>query len=226
MYGPCCVCTAGPGRARGTRSAHDPPVANSHLCGSTMNESARSRPVNRSRELRQQQRGQSVGAIDVEPGIDLAATSAHPSRSSMTPAFVEPAVATTIPTSRAVTDRRAQGVARQPAVGSGRHDQRLEPEEVQGVVDRGVRGVGDGDQSSAAGTLAADGQRRQVADRSAAHEATSRARGHAGGAAQQIDHLVLGGDRAGAFQPRLCGEAPRRHDGVHPHRRRPTATAG
>jgi hypothetical protein len=36
---------------------------------------------------------------------------------------------------------------------------------------------------------------------------------------RRIDHLVLGGHRARALQPRLGREAARGDDGVHPHRR-------
>ena len=144
----------------------------------------------------------------------------------MTPAFVEPAVATTMPTSVRPPIAARRRLARQPAVGPGRHDQRLEAEEVQSVVDRGVRRVGDGHQRSATGALATDRQRRQVADRAAAHEATRRAGGHAGGATQQVDHLVLGGDRAGTFQPRLGGKARRLTRWCPSTPMRPTATAG
>ena len=174
-----------------------------------MNESARSMPANRSAQLGQQQRRQAVGAIDVEPRIDLVGDIG---------AAVEIVDHTCVGRTAgghddadivAVADRGAQRLAGQPAVGTGRHDQRLETEQVQRVVDRGMRGVGDGHDPAIAGALAPDGQCRQVADRSAAHEAARRRRRHAGRSAQQIDHLVLGGDRAGALQPRLGREAGR-----------------
>ena len=94
------------------------------------------------------------------------------------------------------------------------------PKQVQRVVDRCVGGVGDGNEPATAGAFAPDRQCRQVADRATAHEASGGARRHARGAAQQIDHLVLGGDRAGALQPRLGRRSfACRHDRVHPHRR-------
>ena len=39
----------------------------------------------------------------------------------------------------------AQCLAGEAAIGARRNDQRLESQEMQGIVDRGVSGVGDGD---------------------------------------------------------------------------------
>ena len=114
-----------------------------------MNESARSKPANRSREFRQQQRGQSVGAVDVKPGIDFAGDIGAAGEIVDDSGVCRTGRGDDDADIGAATDRAAQRIARQPAVGSGRHHQRLEAEDVQGVVDRGMRGVGDGDQSSA-----------------------------------------------------------------------------
>ena len=108
-----------------------------------------------------------------------------------------------MPTSRRSPIVGSKCLAGQPAVRTGGNDEWLETEQVQRIVDRRVRGVGDRDERPTRCTLSPDGQRRQVADRTAAHEAAGCFHRHSCGAAEQFDHLVLGSHRAGTFQPRL-----------------------
>ncbi len=114
--------------------------------------------------------------------------------------------------------RRSQGGSREPAVGGGRHDDRLHAEQPQRVVDRGVGGVGDCRQPASTGHVAGDGERRQVAVRASEREAPAGALRHPGQLPDEVERLVLGSDRSGRLQPRLGGEARPTDDSVHPDR--------
>ncbi len=148
-----------------------------------------------SMQLRQQDRGQSVGAVDVQPGVDLtghvgAAVEIvdHAGIGRATGGHDDADIAP-------ITDRGTQRLAGQAAIRPGRHYQRLEPEDVQRVVDRGVRCVGDCDEPSIPGAVAADGQCRQVADRTATHET-------AGGAERASRRRCTAARSPGSRRPR------------------------
>ena len=126
--------------------------------------------------LGQQHRRQAVGAIHVEPcpqvGGDLGATGKIVDDAGIRAAAGSDHDGDVV----AMTDGRPDGVAGEPAVGAGWHHQRLEAKDVQCIVDRCVRSIGHHHHALAGSLVAADGQRREVADAAPAHEAPGGAR--------------------------------------------------
>ncbi len=118
----------------------------------------------------------------------------------------------------------AQRLAGEPAV-DGRDLERLDADDVEGVLDRGVHLVGDCDPQPdlgatgstllgelAAGRVPGDDQGGEVAGRAAGDEGAAGRGRHARAVGYQAQHLVLGGDRAGRLQP---GDALQRGAGDH-----------
>ena len=184
------------GPASGSRysSAQQSSGPNSHLWGSTMNESARLDPTesmsNRRREQRRPaRRRRRRGASSRR----AAQTSATPARSSITPALVEPADATTAHTpgrwSASAAAARAEPV-RTPSAPVGTTSARS-PSRASALatdewtVSATATQPGRRHRHRRARRSPGHGQRAQVAGRAAAHEAAARLRWEPGQAGQE-----------------------------------------
>ena len=207
--------------------------ANSHLCGSTMTESAqldtregRSHPLH-------EHRGESVRPVDVQPDVAAVVTAATEAMSSTIPKFVVPPVDDHREDRVAVlVERRAHGIRR--AVARRRPPARATTStsmtDAADSIDEcasalhtifhadEVRAVPASRRFTSRGIPRGD-QRRQVADRAALHEDPARALGQSELPGEPVQHLVLGEDSAGALEPRAAVDRGCRHDEVERDRR-------
>ena len=186
-----------------------------------MNESTCSMPSEPLPDARREERGAAVGAVDVEPQPPLATHVAMPSRSSIVPAFVEPALATTAngPAGSARSSAAAQRRAGQAAalvVGDREH---VDVHHARRRRHRRVRRVARTRSASAPGVAAARlggcvarrDQRRQVARRAARDEAAAAPAGSPASSASHPQRLVLRPHRARALEPAPAVDVGRAH---------------
>jgi hypothetical protein len=103
----------------------------------------------------------------------------------------------------------------------GRDQQGLDPDDVEGLADRGVGLVTDGDAGvirgpplPVGGGVAGHDQSREVAGRSTRHEAATGAGGKPGQPGQYGERLVLRSYRTCRLQPRGALDRRARHDHV------------